>query len=377
MAENYAESGNHKKAYQYQRLHIELKDSLTKQQNSKQIAGIEANYENEKKSAEIKLLEKEAELQEAKLAKQEAEVKRQGIQRNALVAGFLMLFVLVLVIYRGYRQKMKYYGIIEQNNKDITDSIRYAKKIQDAILPKEQELIKAFPDHFVYYMPKAIVSGDFYWFAGKNGRSHIAACDCTGHGVPGAFVSFIGNDLLNQIINEQGVENPGKILTLLNRGMKNVFTREGAEQQAQDGMDAAFCCLNTAANGNVSGIARKQILEFAGANNPLILIQNGKLKQIRGDKTPIGGETAENYNFTNHRIEVHKGDTFYLFSDGYQDQFGGTKNKKFMIKRLMELLLSVYTKPMREQKEILSQTIDQWKGEHEQVDDICIIGVRI
>jgi len=241
------------------------------------------------------------------------------------------------------------------------------------------------PEHFVYFQPRDIVSGDFYWFHAERGASFIAVCDCTGHGVPGAFVSMIGNDLLNQIIIEKGLQTPGEILTQLNNGVKSVFTREGEEQKSKDGMDMALISLNFKQDlqgfQNLEGL---NTLQFAGANNPLYIVRNGELSVIDGDKTAIGGDTEKDFNFTNHKIDLKKGDTIYMFSDGYQDQFGGDtdnqqfgKGKKFMKKRLSKLFLSIQGKSIQEQKEIIHKTMMNWKGDLEQTDDICVIGVRV
>ena len=268
------------------------------------------------------------------------------------------------------REKKK----VDDKNKELMDSIRYAKRIQTAILPEQTEINQALPLHFIYFQPKDIVSGDFYWLTKQKRKVYIAVCDCTGHGVPGAFVSMIGNDLLNQIIIEKGLENPGDILTQLNNGIKSVFTREGAEQQAKDGMDMTLCVFDK----------DLKTLEFAGANNPLLLIQNGEMKRIKGDRHAIGGETEKDYKFSNHKISLQKGNMLYMFSDGYQDQFGDKipskgfgEGKKFMIKRFKELLLSIQDKDMQEQKAIIHKTIMDWKGNLEQVDDILVIGIRV
>jgi len=178
---------------------------------------------------------------------------------------------------------------------------------------------------------------------------------------------MIGNDLLNHIIIEKGVQQPGEILSRLSNGIKSVFTREGMEQQAQDGMDMVLCAFEK----DLSSV------EFAGAKNPLLLVHNGELNQFKGDKFPIGGETELNYTFTNHQINLREGVTVYLMSDGYPDQFGGPKGKKFMIKRFKELVVSIKDENMDRQKEILIEQLESWKGELEQVDDICVIGIRV
>jgi len=266
-----------------------------------------------------------------------------------------------------YKQILRQKEKIEEQKKDITDSIVYAKHIQEAILPELEKVQSVLTESFILFKPKDIVSGDFYWFTQKKERVIFAACDCTGHGVPGAFVSLIGNDLLNQIIIEKDKDNPGEILSLLSMGMKSVFTRTGSEQQAKDGMDMSLCVFDK----------NFKTLEFAGAQNPLFLIRRGELIQIKGDKQPIGGSTELNYHFTNHKIELQKGDTIYIFSDGYQDQFGGDKDKKFTSRRFKQLLLDIQGESMENQKQILVQTIEKWKGDRVQLDDILVIGVKI
>jgi len=282
------------------------------------------------------------------------------------------------------KQLIEQKEIVEEKNRDITDSIQYASNIQRAILPKDEELDSAIPNHFVFFKPRDIVSGDFYWFTEKRNLIFIGACDCTGHGVPGAFLSMIGNDLLNQIIIENNVDEPGKILTYLNQGIKAVFTRKDEEQRARDGMDIALAVFDK----------ELRTVQFAGAQNPLLLIRaenssakevgekimsaNGySLNAITGDRTSIGGRTEFDYQFTNHRVELEKNDSIYLFSDGYADQFGGNKGKKFSTRRFKELLLQVQHLDMPEQKEMINKTNFEWMEREEQIDDILVIGIKV
>ncbi|HIA06467.1 MAG TPA: hypothetical protein EYN71_07175 [Flavobacteriales bacterium] len=278
--------------------------------------------------------------------------------------------------------------IIEEKNKDITDSINYAKNIQEAVLPNLSEIDAVFKDHFVFYKPKDIVSGDFYWFANKGDKVLIAACDCTGHGVPGAFVSMIGNNLLNQIVLEQDRNNTGHILTLLNDGVKKIFTRD-EEQEAQDGMDMALLQFELGERDKTL-----KSVQYSGAGNPLLFVRKGMVSSgiaekngfkpyeedmgvWGGDRTPIGGSTEAGFEFRADSIDLEEGDTMYIFSDGYPDQFGGEKGKKFMIKRLRKLFLSMQRESMGRQQEILEQTLVDWIGEGEQVDDLLVIGIRV
>ena len=261
---------------------------------------------------------------------------------------------------------------LAQKNKDITDSINYAKRIQDAILPPVKAIESRFYDCFVLFSPRDIVSGDFYWFADKGDKVFIAACDCTGHGVPGAFVSMIGNNLLNQIIIEKKIEEPGKILSILNRSVKAAFTKEG-EQVAQDGMDMVLCAMEIDEKTK-----HAKTLQFAGANNPLLLVRDGEVIPHKTDRTPIGGSTENDHEFTNHSIDLKEKDNVYIFSDGYPDQFGGPKGKKFMMKRYKEMLAENQGIGMLEQKDVYWKTIREWMGsEHEQVDDILVIGISV
>ena len=276
------------------------------------------------------------------------------------------------------RQKL----LVEQKNHEITSSIKYAKRIQSAILPPNKLVKEFLSNSFILYKPKDIVAGDFYWLEHKEGKVLFAAADCTGHGVPGAKVSVICNNGLNRSVREYGLTEPGKIL---NKTREIVIAEfEKSEEEVKDGMDIALCSLD----GNK--------LEYAGANNPLWIVRHAELDaasekeqipnqvrndeyeliEINADKQPIG-KYAENKPYTTHKIELQKGDSIYIFTDGYADQFGGEKSKKFKAANFKKLLLSIQEKPMEEQKIIIDQTFKDWKGNLEQIDDVCIIGVRI
>lgn len=256
---------------------------------------------------------------------------------------------------------------IEEKNKRITDSIHYAKRIQTAILPTSELLGELVSDHFVLYKPKDIVSGDFYWASKKNGKSILVAADCTGHGVPGAFMSMIGNTLLNKIINEHGVTKPSEILSIMRDEVIESLKQTGADHESKDGMDIVISVLDE----------KTMELEYAGANNPLFLVQNNEFKVIKGDKQPVGYFLGKNKPFTNHVIKLKKGDRFYIFTDGYQDQFGGEFDRKFMVKRFKKLLHEISETKMASQKEVLNNTIEEWMINTKQVDDILVIGIGI
>ncbi len=261
---------------------------------------------------------------------------------------------------------------IEIKNKHITDSIRYAKRIQNAILPPDNYVKQLLPSSFILYRPKDIVSGDFYWMAKKNNLVIYAAVDCTGHGVPGAFMSIVGNNQLNYAIDVKKARQASEILDSLNEGVVETLREKGNEKVGlsgvKDGMDLALCIIDY----------KNMKLQFAGANNPLCLIRNNELIQIKGDKMAIGGNFDDELpKFTNHEIDIQKGDVLYTFSDGYPDQFGGGDGRKFMVKKFRELLLEIHQNPIEEQERILEEHLDEWRGKEEQVDDIIVIGVKI
>jgi len=252
---------------------------------------------------------------------------------------------------------------LAQKNKDITDSIRYAKRIQFAILPENPP----FLDTFVLFKPKAIVSGDFYWFQEVDGRQFFAAVDCTGHGVPGALMSIIGHNSLTKIVREYGILEPGKILTQLNREVISTLHQRSDSNDVLDGMDLALA----------SYIPAENVIEFAGAFNPLYLVRNGEILVTKADKASIGRSSLNiEIEYANQKLEVKSGDTVYLFSDGYADQFGGEMMKKFKYKNLKELILKIQDQSMEDQRTILDQTIETWKGDLEQLDDILVVGRR-
>lgn len=256
---------------------------------------------------------------------------------------------------------------LEIKNKNITDSLRYAQRIQSALMPSENSLKRIFPESFIFFRPRDIVSGDFYWIHEKNGIISIATVDCTGHGVPGAFMSIIGYELLRTVTGQQFVSDPAWVLNELNSGLKSIFG--GTEHiSLKDGMDVAFVIIEK----------QKRKLRFAGAFSPLFIVRNDKILEIDGDRfsvalTPDSEDTRE---FQSHEIDLLPGDVVYMFSDGYVDQFGGPEGKKFKYRRFRFLLLNIYRLPMAEQKQMLEITFDNWKGENDQVDDVLLIGFK-
>ncbi len=257
---------------------------------------------------------------------------------------------------------------IEEHQRNITDSIKYAKRIQTAILPPDEFVNETLGENFILYIPKDIVSGDFYWLDKKDDLAMVAAVDCTGHGVPGAFMSIVGNSQLNFAINVKHAREASEILNELNYGVTHTLRDKAGHESVKDGMDLALCVINY----------KEMSLEYAGAFNPLYLIRNNEVLITKADKFPIGASPdGKLSSFTNHEIDLVKGDVIYLFSDGFADQFGGPNNKKFFSKRFRELLLQVHKLPMQKQKESLIKAYEGWKGDCEQVDDILVIGIRI
>ncbi|HNW57524.1 MAG TPA: SpoIIE family protein phosphatase, partial [Bacteroidales bacterium] len=258
---------------------------------------------------------------------------------------------------------------IEEQKKHIMDSIHYARRIQNAILPSFALIDKYLKNYFILYLPKDIVSGDFYWVHVVDGLFMIAAVDCTGHGVPGAFMSIVGFNQLNNAVDVRKARKASEIMDELNLGVVTTLNENKADTSIiKDGMDMVLCVFDFAAGKN----------DFAGANNPLTLIRDNQVIKYRGDRFPIGvfgGDSPQ--HFKNVEIDINKGDCFYFASDGYADQFGGPDNKKFMSKRFEKLLLEIHTQPMEMQKELLMKKFIEWKGENDQVDDILVIGIKV
>lgn len=385
----YYNNRNYEQAYNYFKKAFHMKDTIYSRTSSEKIAEMQTKYDTEKKEAENKLLKAEKELDKA-------ELKRKSSQQKMLVIGLILAILIVAYVAYSLIQKKKTNKllnqqneqissknkIIEEKNKDITDSINYAKRIQTAILPADTALSNHFTS-FVFYRPKDIVSGDFYWVKEVGERLFFSVVDCTGHGVPGAFMSIIGFNSLNRIVDDLKIAETGKILDKLNELVIDSITRETREGiTIRDGMDLSFCCFDKTS----------KTLYFSGAHNPLYVIRNSAIKllgyeenmeadgktlyEIKADKMAIGGSINDS-NYTTHSIKVEEGDSIYLFSDGYADQFGGPKGKKFMYKRFKELLLTLQSSDMETQHQALESTILEWMGDLDQLDDICIIGIRL
>jgi serine phosphatase RsbU (regulator of sigma subunit) len=286
----------------------------------------------------------------------------------------IVLFGIGLVLKRN-REKQLANDQLEQQNaeitmqkKSITDSINYAKKIQDSILPPENQIKRVLPNSFILYEPKDVVSGDFYWLDSRDNFSIFAAVDCTGHGVPGALMSVVGFNLLNQAVNEMGLTKPSDIIHHLDYGVNKLLRQSDGGNTVKDGMDLALCSYDSS--------TRK--MQYAGVFNPAYIITKGEFVQLKPDKFPIGiNADGVTDNYTNHEFQLYPGDMIYLFSDGYADQFGGPIGKKYKYTRFRDLLLRIHALPCEEQMRMLKKEFVDWKGGLEQVDDILVIGVRV
>jgi len=256
---------------------------------------------------------------------------------------------------------------IKQQENELLESIEYASLIQAALLPPSDLIRKIFGDHFVLYLPRDIVSGDFYWVAKKDDLVYFAAGDCTGHGVPGALMSILGITFLNEILAQRPTIYANRILNLLREMVMKALHQTGSRNESDDGMDISLCILDT----------RAKVVHFSGANQPLYYIRRNELFEISCDRMPIGISGFEERPFTDHVIELRKGDLLYLFSDGFADQFGGPKGKKLKYGGFKEKLKSIHQYPLHDQHELLLDAFIQWKGSHEQVDDILVMGVQI
>ena len=251
--------------------------------------------------------------------------------------------------------------------KELTDSIKYASQIQSSMMPGSELFKISFYDYFIFSKPKDIVSGDFYWITANGNKTIVAVTDCTGHGVPGAFMSMLGIGLLNEIVNEKNIVQPNLILNNLRDKVIKSLTQSGGDNETMDGMDIALITLDR----------EKHTLQYSGAHNSLIMIRNNNLSEIRGDRMPVGSYLVAEIPFTNHEIEIKANDSIYLFSDGYKDQYGWRSNRKLKHNRFLEFLLSIQNVPMKAQKILLENNLKNWMGDLEQIDDILVVGVQI
>ncbi len=275
----------------------------------------------------------------------------------------------LIIIDTDITERKRAEQLVIQKNKDITDSIHYARYLQEAILQSQDGIHDVFDECFIFFQPKDIVSGDFFWYGSASGVRLVAVADCTGHGVPGAFMSVVGNEMLNVAVKDPSVHSPSTTLDIVDRKITEVFTNRKGQSTASDGMDIGLLVWHH----------KEGYVQFSGANRPMIVVRDGVAQKTSGDHFAIGGNYPgiQKTKFTEKIVNVQKGDMLYLFTDGYADQFGGKSGKKMMFRNFARLLEKISSLPVAKQKAELEKTFAEWKGEHEQVDDICIIGVRI
>lgn len=366
-------------------------------------------YELQKTMQEIETRSNELEIQELQLASLKKNIKQQqdilrtqsdlihtqentlSVQSNKIESQKLIIYlsisILIIIgtlgyfIYRLYTKTKRINALlhkkneeiyaqnqqIARQNKEITDSIVYARRIQHAILPPQEIITQILSEHFILFKPRDIVSGDYYWMTQIQNKIIITAADCTGHGVPGAFMSLLGITFLHEIVHEKQITQSDKILHELRERIIESLNKSGRTEDYKDGMDMALCVIHK----------DSLTLDYSGAYNPLYIIRNGDLIELKADKMPVGLSEKSHEIFSIHSQKLEKNDTLYMFSDGYVDQFGGPQNRKFMSKQFKELLCSIQQEPMETQKEILDTTIETWRGDTKQIDDIIVIGLKI
>ena len=402
---SYSLTNNYSKAYKHRLLYENIKDSLENSENSKKILQIQLRYEFDKKQKEYELEKKKQRLETLK------EINKQKFIKYLWIVGFSILLLVFIIIYRSYRikkidnkkleiqkneiqeknNKLELYKeeLISQNEnienqkelvtnhrdklanqrKKLTDSIKYAKKIQNALLPTQSTINQFFTDNFLLYKPKDIVSGDFYWLKKENDLVYLAIADSTGHGVPGAFMSLLGISFLNEIVNKKENISAAEILNKLRDKIKTTLNQDNKKTNTKDGIDVALCILDK----------KMKTIEYAGAYNSLFIVDSEKseLTEIKGDKMPIGIHFKEKKSFTNHSFKYTDSQQFYLFTDGYVDQFGGVSDRKLLLGNFKKIIKKYSKLKFKDQKQKIEEEFESWKDEITQTDDVLIMGFKV
>lgn len=368
-AQVLSEAGAFRRAYDKQTQYVELKDSLDEINNFNRISELNARFEAEKR-------EKELAEQKAMMTAQKAS---QRFQERVFILVVAFIVVVLSIVTWSLIRKRRTNRLLNSQNREIEEqrqkiiaSINYAKKIQDSILLPEEEIRRFLPNAFVYFRPKDIVSGDFYWFAKVEDGVMLATIDCTGHGVPGAFMSLIANSKLNKVVNELKLRDPGQILNKVHEEILESLNQHNGVSRSQDGMDMSLCLIRPTSN----------TLEFAGARNPIVLINGDQITELKPDSLSIGGsffrdKHAESQGFTTKKLTYQSGTYLYLFTDGYIDQFGGPSNKKLNKRRFHNLISGISHNGFTHVKGELDERFEKWRGDNPQIDDILIIGTRL
>ncbi len=386
LYKSYLAGRDYKNAFYYLKYNKDAYDSTNSSGQIKQQAQIEYNFVTAYKEKQDSLIRYS--VQKEKDIAYQAELKQQKLVSYFVSCGLLLALALAFFIFKGYKQKQKTNEIILkqkdevesqkrkveetslivlEKNKEILDSIHYAKRIQYAMLTSNSYLKKILPEHFVLYKPKDIVSGDFYWSIKHKNKTFLAVADCTGHGVPGAFMSLLGISFLNEIVIEKNITSPEKILNQLREEIIKALNPEDALEESKDGMDIVLCSYDFDA----------MQLDFAAANNSLYLIRDEKLLEYKSDKFPVGKYQDEQSSFTLQTISLQKNDCIYSFTDGFADQFGGPQGKKYKYKQFKEQLLKNHKLSFENQKKLIDNEIENWRGTLDQIDDILMIGIKI
>lgn len=404
----YTKLGNYKEAIQFAEIGIATKDSIFKEEKTKALTEMETRYQTEKKQQEI-------EKQKLTIDKQEADISRKKAQRNLFIIGSGLLVLLVIFVFRSYLLKKKSNKIITEKNHllseaneeiraqrdeieaqrdeieaqrdmvleqkehieeihgELTSSIRYASRIQSVMLPSADDLNEILGTHFLLFLPRDVVSGDFYYASRVKDWMVVCVADCTGHGVPGAFMSMLGISLLNEAVHNENISQANQVLDWMRDNIIHSMKQKGMEGEQKDGMDIAFCAINT----------KTLQMHFAGANNPCWIVRQNEENrnepifiELKADRMPLA-IYRKLEPFTNQTFQLQRNDCIYLMSDGYEDQFGGPDGKKFMVKKLREIIIKNTFLPLDEQKNLLHNELIEWIGNHEQVDDVTILGIKI
>ncbi len=384
LSDIYMADGRFKDALDQYKKYTQLKDSVINDSKKREIMHKEMQFEYDKKSITDSIKNAEAaKVKDLEIVAQKSEIKQQRTLQYALYGGLALVFVFSGFMYNRFRitrkqkvliekQKLeveKQKLIVEEKNKDITDSINYASRIQRALLTTDDYISKRLKEYFILFKPRDIVSGDFYWAneveTNEGKRFLICAGDCTGHGVPGAFMSLLNISLLNEVNLEKKINEPAKILDEVREYIIKALNPEGKDDGSKDGMDCILCSFNLT----------DYMLDFACANNPLWLVRNNECIEYKADKMPVGIQQGHK-PFSAQALKLQEGDMVYIFTDGFADQFGGPKGKKFKYKQLQEMLVSISAKPLNEQKAHIEKAFMDWKSDLEQIDDVLIIGIR-
>jgi len=344
---------------------IKLQDSIKKLDAKEEVVKYE--FEIKQRLDSLKYLD-DIKLEQQKTNAKEEELKAEKRFELVLEIGIFIILISLYFIYKQLKKTKIQKALIEEKQIEITDSINYAKKIQDALLISTVSLKEFIPESFIFFKPKDIVSGDFYWIhKNNNGTIFFTVADCTGHGVPGAFMSMIGNSLLNENIIENKIEDTGLILDNARASIIKSLHQKDIRSESRDGMDMALCKYNH----------KNKTVEYSGANNPLIHISGETINKIKGDSQPIGIYSGELKSFKKNKVKVKEGDMLYLFSDGFHDQFGGDKGKKYMSGKFYKFLLSISKEDTEKQSKLIENEFERWRGNIEQIDDVCVMGVKV